>query len=312
MCPQINPLKLTDKDKISELFKQNPPLISEHTFANLFVWRHMRPVEYAEIDDSLVFIVKSVDSTFPGRIIFGPPVGELTLIEAAKKLDETAVGAIRIPVEIDEDLSCAVDIEKDRDNSDYVYLVEDLATLVGRRFSKKRNHINRCLNNYSCSYEAISPANITECKEMAHRWCVQRQCHQEPGLCGEYQALNDCLDYFHELDLLGGAVLVDGQVEAIAIGEKLAPDTAVWHFEKANPEVQGLGQLINKWFAKYALSEFKYVNREQDLGVPGLRQAKKSYYPDHLLEKQSILLNTNVSFPLKAATKVCDLVFPLA
>jgi len=272
----------------------------------------MRPVEYTEIDDSIVFTVKSADSTFPGRIIFGPPIGDLTLIDTEKKLDETVVGAIRIPVDTNEALSHAVDIEKDRDNSDYVYLVEDLANLVGRRFSKKRNHIKRCLKNYSCSYEIISSTNIIQCKEMAHRWCVERQCHQEPGLCGEYQALNDCLEYFHELDLLGGAVLVDGRVEAIAIGEKLAPDTAVWHFEKANPKIHGLGQLINKWFAQYTLSGFKYVNREQDLGVPGLRQAKLSYHPDHLVEKQNILLNKNVSFPLKAATKVCDLVFPIA
>ncbi len=305
-------LELSDKDKISELLEQNPPLISEHTFTNLFVWRHMRPVEYTEIDDSFVFTVKSADSTFPGRILFGPPIGDLAITDAAKKLDETVIGAIRIPVETDEALFYAVDIEKDRDNSDYVYLVDNLANLTGRRFSKKRNHIKRCLKKHSCSYEAISSANIIQCKEMAYRWCVQRQCHEEPGLCGEYQALNDCLEYFHELNLLGGAVLVDGQVEAIAIGETLAPDTAVWHFEKANPSIHGLGQLINKWFAQYALSGFKYVNREQDLGVPGLRQAKQSYYPDHLVEKQSILLNNNVSFPLKAATKVCDLVFPTA
>ena len=307
----MKPLELKDKDKISALLERHPPLISEHTFTNLFVWRHMRPVEYAEMEGAIIFTVKSADKSVPGRIILGPPLGDLPIIEAARNIDEKVLGTIRLPVEYGENLIYAVDIQEDRDNADYVYLVDDLANLAGRRFSKKRNHIKRCLNNYSCSYEPISEKNIAQCKELAHRWCIQRQCHHEPGLCGEYQALNDCLNYFQELDLLGGAVLVDGRVEAIAIGEKLAPDVAVWHFEKANPEIQGLGQLINNWFAENGLSDFKFVNRELDLGVPGLRQAKESYFPEHLVKKQNILLHREASFPLKSATKVCDLVFPI-
>ncbi|MBU0482537.1 MAG: DUF2156 domain-containing protein [Proteobacteria bacterium] len=305
-------LELSDREKITALFRQYPPVISEHTFTNLFVWRHMRPLDFFEIEGSIIFTVKSASRVLPGRIIFGPPLGDLEIRDALSCFDGPVTGAIRLPAGGREDFYYAAAVEEDRDNADYVYLVEDLATLAGRRFAKKRNHIKGCLNNYSCRYEPITAANIAQCKELAHRWCVQRQCHHEPGLCGEYQALNDCLDYFAELDLLGGAVLINGQVEAIAIAEELRPEMAVWHFEKANPAIPGLGQLINKWFAEFGLQDFKYVNREQDLGVPGLRQAKESYYPDHLVEKKNILLHPQASFPLKAATKVCDLVFPMA
>ena len=81
-------------------------------------------------------------------------------------------------------------------------------------------------------------------------------------------------------------------IQAFALGERLNKSTAVWHFEKALPEINGLSQLVNQWFAKECLAEFEFVNREQDLGIPGLRQAKESYYPDHLVEKMTVFRTT--------------------
>jgi hypothetical protein len=87
------------------------------------------------------------------------------------------------------------------------------------------------------------------------------------------------------LNVFGGAIYVDGCLEAFALGEKLNENTAVVHFEKANPEIRGLYQLINQWFCKNVLQGFTYVNREQDLGSEGLRRAKISYRPHHMVEK---------------------------
>jgi hypothetical protein len=97
---------------------------------------------------------------------------------------------------------------------------------------------------------------------------------------------------FKELDLIGGAIRVDGVIQAFAIAEQLSPGVAVCHFEKALPGIQGLGQLINKWFALRGLKDFTFINREQDLGVPGLRQAKKSYHPHHLVEKYTLSVDS--------------------
>jgi hypothetical protein len=94
--------------------------------------------------------------------------------------------------------------------------------------------------------------------------------------------------YYNELGLTGGAIRVNGEIQAFTVGEQLAPGAAVCHFEKAMPGVQGLGQLINQWFAKYSLTGFEFVNREQDLGIAGLRQAKKSYYPFKMVDKYTI------------------------
>jgi hypothetical protein len=125
---------------------------------------------------------------------------------------------------------------------------------------------------------------------MQQYWCSLRSCDTEPGLCDEYAAILSMFDNFAELDLVGGAIRVDGEIQAFAIAEQLCPEMAVCHFEKALPGVQGLGQLINQWFALYGLASFTFVNREQDLGVPGLRQAKESYHPHHLIEKYTLSL----------------------
>jgi hypothetical protein len=113
----------------------------------------------------------------------------------------------------------------------------------------------------------------------------------------EYSAIREAFSHYEELDPIGGAIRVNGKVEAYAVGEKLAPGTAVCHFEKAMPNVKGLGQLINQWFAKYSLSDFEFVNREQDLGVPGLRRAKESYFPHHMVEKFTARISESVPLP---------------
>jgi hypothetical protein len=195
-------------------------------------------------------------------------------------------GFVRIPEDTADVLRGAgLNVTLDRDNSDYVYKVADLAELKGRRFHKKRNLIKQCLAAYRCEYEPIVPELVSECLEFQDRWCQARECGKDPGLCNEYAAIREAFTNYQDLQVLGGAIRVDGDIKAYALGEELNPDTGVCHFEKAMPGVQGLGQLINQWFSKHALSGFKYVNREQDLGIQGLRQAKESYHPDHMVDK---------------------------
>ena len=184
-------------------------------------------------------------------------------------------------------------MSEDRDNADYVYRVPDLAELAGRRFSKKRNKIKQCLNKHFCEYVPITSKLLAECETMQENWCHTRDCGRNPGLCNEANAIAETFAHFEDFGLLGGAIRVDGIIQAYAIAEELYPGTAVWHFEKAMAHIPGLGQLINQWFSKYGLPEFDYVNREQDLGVPGLRQAKKSYFPHHMVEKNCISLETD-------------------
>ena len=293
--PDIRSLTLADRSLVMEYLHRYPPEISEHTFTNLFIWQPSRPVFFAEINKSLIVLLKSANED-KEYILCGPPIGDIIIPDIISAFDTSAsgvnvIGAIRIPDKHTMKLPPAeYRVTEDRDNADYVYRVSDLAELAGRNFSKKRNKIKQCLNNHSCEYVPITSKLIAECEIMQENWCKTRDCGRNPGLCNEANAIAETFAHFDDFGLLGGAIRVDGIIQAYAIAEELHPGTAVWHFEKAMAKIPGLGQLINQWFSRYGLSGFDYVNREQDLGVPGLRQAKESYFPHHMVGKNSISL----------------------
>lgn len=284
----LRPLSLDDRLFVTEYLQRFPPEISELTFTNLYAWRRTRPIWIDTFKESLIFFAE----TRMGLVVLGNPVGPVSLGEVFREYGSQITGAYRFPKTMITDLALlpAPKVVEDPDNNDYVYRREELATLAGRNFTKKRNHINQCLAAYDCKYEIITPEIVPECLDMQERWCAARDCQAEPGLCGEYQAIEETLRHYQEFGLTGGAIRIEGVIEAFTVGESLNPTTAVCHFEKAMPQFQGLSQLINQWFARNNLAAFTYVNREQDLGIPGLRQAKESYCPDHLVEKVRIIL----------------------
>ncbi len=287
-------LSLSDRTLINDSFRSYPTLISEFTFTNLFAWRGSRPVWFTETNGTLVFFISGNKQLQTPDIMFGPPVGPGDLIEIIKNLGSSVSAAERLPVEFAgrlEQEGFAVTL--DRDNADYVYRVRDLAELAGRKYAKKRNHIKQCLEENNCTYVEINAGLIDGCLKMQDRWCHERECAKDPDLCGELTAIRETLTHFEKFGLLGGAIRINGEIMAFAIGEKLNETTAVWHFEKAMPQFHGLGQLINKWFAKHALKDFEFVNREQDLGIPGLRLAKESYSPHTMIEKIKVRFSEN-------------------
>ena len=287
----IHPLSLADRPLINDFLTRHPPFISELTFTNLFIWRHSRPVLWTVLDNTLLFLVKTADS---GNrfILLGPPAGNISLPEVFTRFGKQLAGAIRLPEDTAAPLSKAsYTVVEDRDNADYVYRKSDLAELAGRRYAKKRNKIKQCEQHYTCQYEPLTAANLAECRKMQRFWCDARECGHDPGLCNENMAIDEIFAHFQAFDnLIGGAIRVEGIIQAYAVGEWLNADTAVCHFEKAMPAIPGLGQLMNQWFARYGLQKFEFINREQDLGIPGLRQAKESYYPHHLVNKYTLFL----------------------
>jgi hypothetical protein len=126
---------------------------------------------------------------------------------------------------------------------------------------------------------------IDEVLQLQEDWCEFKECADNQDLFLEDQAIYEALKNYRLLKFKGGVVLIDGKVEAFSFGEILNPETAVIHVEKANPEIPGLYTAINQMFASDSWSDVKYINREQDLGLEGLRKAKESYYPVHMIEK---------------------------
>lgn len=284
----LHPLSLRDHPLVNRALRTFPPVISELTFTNLYAWRQTRPILLDTFKDTLLIFMETKE----GLILEGNPVGPASLAEVIAGYGGRIRGVDRFPAALLAGVTLPGEamIIVDRDNADYVYRRENLALLAGGNFTKKRNHVNQCLAAYPCRYEEITPETVDECLDMQERWCAARDCRGEPGLSGENQAIEETLRHYREFGLIGGAIRIDGRIEAFTVGEALNATTAVCHFEKAMPQFAGLGQLINQWFAGKSLGEFLFVNREQDLGIPGLRQAKESYHPDHLVEKVRIVL----------------------
>ncbi len=179
----------------------------------------------------------------------------------------------------------------DRNGSDYVYETGDLINLPGRKFHGKRNHLAQFERDYNWSYEDITQDNIEDCKIVARKWCeANGGCDQGNSNQNEGCAIRKAFRYFDELQLAGGLIRIDGEPVAFTVGEEINPQTYLLHFEKALEGYNGLYAAINHEFAARHLAGYKYVNREEDLGLEGLRKAKLSYRPAFLIQKYLVTL----------------------
>ena len=287
--PDFKPLSLEDREQITFFLRRSLPVTSELTFTNLFMWRHHYNFRWCLGPNTLLLVGQIADAP-PFAL---PPVGQQDLSAALRQLldflaNHTVTPEIRrVPELLAQDYAGLLSLEviKDPANSDYVYRTESLINLSGRKYHRKRNHLNQFRNRYSYRYQPLDTDMIEACLDLEEQWCRLRSCMENPALLNEEKAIQQALLHFDKLDCLGGAILVNEKVVAFSLGEKLNPDTAVIHIEKANPEFIGSYAVINQEFCQNAWRDFTYINREQDLGQSGLRQAKLSYYPDHMLNK---------------------------
>ncbi|MCW3975577.1 MAG: phosphatidylglycerol lysyltransferase domain-containing protein [Candidatus Bathyarchaeota archaeon] len=284
-CPNMRKISIKDRPFLKKVFSDYQPQISEYTFTNLWIWRNYKPAFLSQLDDTILLFREKNEGLF-----LLPPVGKLNITEIFKKVKKRRIKNLRGFYGISKEDAHALDkkstkIKSDRDNWDYVYLVENLINLEGSKYRKKRQNINQCLEENECSYRLIKSNIIDDCRELQTEWCNIRECENNPGLLGENKAIKELLDVYDRLGVFGNAIYIDGELEAFTIAESLNENTAVIHFEKANPNIRGLYQLINQWFCRNSLRKFVYVNREQDLGIKGLRRSKEEYFPHHMVEK---------------------------
>jgi hypothetical protein len=173
---------------------------------------------------------------------------------------------------------------EDRDNFDYLYFRNDLEKLPGKKFHKKRNLVTGFLNSYSYEGKPLLKDHIPAALSILQRWQTAQ------GEAGDFEETREALMLFEELDLCGAIYDVDGVPSAFVIGEPLVEKLSyVIHFEKADTSYKGIYQFINKAFAQVLPKKYVYVNREQDLGDEGLRQAKLTYRPCSFVKKYRII-----------------------
>ncbi len=292
--PQFKDLNLEDKPLFDHLFTQFAPVISEFTFTNLFIWRRAYQTQISRFRNFLCLLSEQGENSF-----FFPPIGERHVIECCQSLLQYLNGKGAFPkiVRVPEAVVTQIDwkasgmkADLDRSQCDYVYLVQDLIELTGRKYHRKRNHIKQFREKYSFQYIPLTSEWIAQCLQLQAEWCDLRDCEASPGLLNESLATKEAFTHFEALGMKGGAILINGKVEAFTLGDPLNPDTMVIHIEKANPAYDGLYPTINQAFLENEGPGYTYVNREQDLGEEGLRKAKESYFPHHMVNKYTVTL----------------------
>jgi uncharacterized protein len=289
MLSDLEVLTLDHQNDMEDFFRRFPPEISELSFTNLFIWRHYYHFQTTHHRGFLTLLADPPEAA----PFFFPPVGEGDLqgwiFDCFDFLKSKGFppGIARVPEKIQKELTSSLSLKTllDRNNSDYVYRTEKLVRLSGNKYHTLKNHINRFNKQYAWEYSPLTPALVGECLDLQEEWCRLRQCLESPSLLSEEQAIIEAINHIDRLHYRGGVIRVQGKVEAFTLGEPLNPETAVIHIEKANPQLPGLYSLLQQQFLEKEWAETPWVNREQDLGVAGLRKAKQALHPEFMVHK---------------------------
>lgn len=280
--PDTRELELGDKPFFDALFARMQPRISEYCFAGLFLFRVAHAYRLTRVADSIVIFGRG----YAGESYFLPPIGGnvpavLTELFAAGCELYGADDPFREVYLVGPGL----EVVADRNSFDYLYLRRDLAELPGNRYHKKRNRISYFASRHTFEVAAYGEAYQQGCLALLDEWERVHGGLESPSLPHEVAATREALRFAGRLGLAGVVVAVEGVPRAFALGERLSTDTSVCHFEKADPFMEGLSQVANREFSRLLFTDCTYVNREQDLGEQGLREAKLSYHPHALIRK---------------------------
>lgn len=288
---EFKKITISDKIWIDELLAASDFRGAEYNFTNLFIWEPVYGSKISRYKDFLLLTSGEGEDT-----IYLYPAGRGDVEEVLKVLEKDALSKgvpfklIAIPPgerdKVEKIFQGRVSFEPARNSFDYIYESEKLISLSGKKLQSKRNHYNRFAELQGWSYEDIDEKSLEECKEFTKEWCLEiGGCRENKSLESELCAVGRALYNFKDLSLKGGLIRYEGKVVAYTIGEKLNSDTFIVHIEKATATLRGCYQAINKEFASRYAKDLTYINREDDAGDMGLRQAKESYYPVFMQEK---------------------------
>ena len=278
--PDFKLLELADREAVQGFFERAEIEACEYSFGNNFIWRQFEQTRWTTLHGNLCCVFDC-----PGRPAYAlAPVGGNDVPETVDALLTIVPRLARVPAAFVQAYGADYLCEPERDEFDYVYAVEDLVGLSGKKYDGKRNRIRKFEREHAWRYLPLDNGHLEAGKKLFEEWFEEKDGNSDMAR-GQKTAIQEALTHFRELELFGGGIEVDGRFAALSIGERLTRNTAVIHIEIVSPCCEGLAQIMNREFVRNALKGFAFINREQDLGVPGLRRAKISYQPHHLVEK---------------------------
>ncbi|MDE5946247.1 MAG: phosphatidylglycerol lysyltransferase domain-containing protein [Oscillospiraceae bacterium] len=291
-------IDISDKERICECLKKSDFQGCEYSFANNMAWRRLSNSKICFYKDFYISCAFDTDDDIPSFIF---PSGEgdyREVIDEMRKFSESMGKPLKISgvtekgLEILKDIygenSQAFEIHPERDGFDYIYNSSDLINLSGKKYHKKRNHLLK-INEYDWEFLEMKESDFDECIRFSTiNYNIKKGIENFSSIAEQF-AINTFFSYFSEFNLFGGVIRIDGYIKAFSIGEKLNSDTICVHIEKADTSYNGIYPAINNEFSKRFAKDVKYVNREEDMGIEGLRKSKLSYHPAYLLEKNTVI-----------------------
>ncbi len=289
---EFRDITINDKERITSALRQSDFMGCEYSFANNMAWKRLAGSKIAFFRNFYICCAFETYDDIP-HFIFPAGSGDYSeVINIMRSFSDSLGKPLVLTGVTNKTLSVLNELfpdqftaEHDRDCSDYIYLSSDLIELKGKKYHGKRNHLAK-LKNYS--YSPVTEKDFDECIYFCTQSYNSRQDNPDHSSIAEQYAINTYFSYYEELRLCGGIIRIDGKIAAVTLGEQLNSETFCVHIEKADTSHAGIYAGINKFFVENEAHEYKYINREEDLGIEGLRKSKLSYHPAFLLDKYTV------------------------
>lgn len=307
----FEPLKTAHKDMLKDFVNHAKSISCELSVGNLLTWNKAEETEYC-LDGDILYLRSRTNGilsyyfplfkSFKSFKYLPNEPNEQEIISAINNLytfhvynckDSDKIFSLSYLIQEQAEFfkkffSGKFNLSLDRNRSEYIYEAEKFRTYSGKKLHGKKNHLNKFYALYgdTFKYESIDEANIGECMEMSCEWSKINSYYLNSSMIAELEVVSEQLNNFRELGLIGGCMRIGGKIKGFTIGEAAfdGSDTVVIHVEKAMYDVEGIYPALASHFL-IANPQFKYVNREDDVGDEGLRKSKLSYYPLYLLDK---------------------------
>lgn len=286
-------LTLEDKETVTKYTLTSSCKSCDISFSNLMSWKFWYNTTFTIIDDCLVFRFHEHERKKMSYMI---PFGAGDIKPIIEKLIENSIeigehfhllaSADYLHEKLDAEYLNKFNIKVERNQAEYLYNRIDLETLKGNKLHAKRNHVTRFKKDFpSWEYKELSPELIENCIYMEQEWFFKHEMEDTQDVVDERRSLLFALNHLKETGAIGGVLYVEDHIVAFTIGCQINQNTIGIHFEKADTNYEGAYAMINQLFVQHLPEQYEFINREEDLGVEGLRTAKMSYHPCELLDR---------------------------
>lgn len=285
-------LTLSDREAMQAMMLHAGRRNCNYTFANLVGWQFWYYTEVCVLENAVV-----LRYTFDSQRAYMVCTAEELSLELTEALLDDSNGDLTLIGLEDSQVpqlqtSHSISVEPVRNQYDYIYRRTDLAELHGSHLNAKRNHIHRFRAEHpDFEYRPLTPELFDECRRLMEIW--QEEKDASDTIDAEKQVMETIFSNWDALGMIGGSIFVDGRMVAFTYGAAVTTDTFDVCVEKADRHVEGAFAIINQQFAEHLPEQYIYLNREEDMGIPGLRQAKLSYHPEILLTYNVVHITKN-------------------